>query len=84
MSMMASVARQELKGYIDIIPERSFEVVRNFLSYLAETSSVDEPFIIEPANEEEIAMIEERMREYERDPSVFKDWKTVKKELGLG
>lgn len=28
--------RQELKRFIDVIPERSFGVVRNFLSYLAE------------------------------------------------
>ena len=83
MSMTASAARQELKGYIDDIPERSFGVVRNFFSYLAETSPLDEPFLIEPANEEEIAMIEEGVREYERDPSLFKDWKTIKKEQGL-
>jgi len=83
MSMTASAARQELKGYIDDIPERSFGVVRNFLAYLAEDSSLDLPFTIEPANEEEIAMIEEGLREYERDPSSFKSWRSIKKEQGL-
>jgi hypothetical protein len=37
----------------------------------------------EPADAEEIAMIEEGMREYENNPPSFTDWKTVKKELGL-
>jgi hypothetical protein len=84
MNATANAARQELKGYIDIIPERSFEVVRNFLSYLAETPPFfNEPLIIEPADTEEVAMIEEGMREYERDPSTFTPWKTVKKEMGL-
>ena len=53
----------------------------------AETSPLDEPFAIEPASEEEIAMIEEGMAplagKYEGDPPSFKDWKTIKKELGL-
>jgi hypothetical protein len=43
----------------------------------------DEPLVIEPADADEIAMIEEGMREYEKDPSAFTDWKTVKKEMGL-
>jgi len=84
MNTMTNAARQELKGYIDVIPERSFEAVRNFLSYIAETPPFfDEPLVIEPANAEEIAMIEEGMREYEKDPSAFTSWKTVKKEMGL-
>ena len=83
MSVTANPVRQELKGYIDAIPERSIEVARSFLSYLAETS-VPETLVIEPADEEEIAMIEEGMREYESDPSSFRNWKDVKRDLGLG
>jgi hypothetical protein len=84
MNLTADTTRQELKNFIDVIPERSFEVVRNFLSYLADTASVfDEPLVIEPADADEIAMIEEGMQEYEKNPSSFKDWSTVKKELGL-
>jgi hypothetical protein len=84
MSMATNAVRQELKGYIDVIPERSLEVVRNFLSYIAETSPfLNEPLVIEPADADEIAMIEEGMREYEKDPSTFTNWKTVKKEMGL-
>jgi hypothetical protein len=78
MNATANAARQELKGYIDIIPERSFNVVRDFLSYIAET-----PLVIEQADTEETAMIKEAMREYENDPSAFTPWKTVKKEMGL-
>jgi hypothetical protein len=84
MNTSTDAARQELKNFIDVIPERSFEVVRNFLSYLADTAPVfNEPLVIEPADTDEIAMIEEGIREYENDPSSFTDWKTVKKELGL-
>jgi hypothetical protein len=84
MNAMATAARQELKSFIDVIPERSFGVVKNFLSYLAEPApSIDEPLVIEPADADEIAMIEEGMREYEKDPSTFTDWKTVKMKMGL-
>jgi len=84
MNTTTEAARQELKNFIDIIPERSFEVVRNFLSYLTDTTPIfNEPLVIEPADPDEIAMIEEGMREYENDPSSFTDWKTVKKEWGL-
>jgi len=84
MIATAEATRQELKDFIDVIPERSFEVVRNFLSYLTDTTSVfNERLVIEPADANEVAMIEEGMREYENNPSSFTDWKTVKKELGL-
>jgi len=84
MNATTEAARQELKNFIDIIPERSFSVVRNFLSYLADTAQVfNDPLVIEPADTDEIAMIEGGMREYENNPSSFTDWKTVKKELGL-
>jgi hypothetical protein len=54
------------------------------ISAFADTAPVfDEPLVIEPADADEIAMIEEGMREYEKDPSAFTDWKTVKKEMGL-
>ena len=41
------------------------------------------PLVIEPADAEETAMIEEGMREYEKDPTTFTPWKTVKKEMEL-
>jgi hypothetical protein len=84
MNTTASATRQELKRFIDVIPERSFGIVKNCLSYLAEpVFSIDESLVIEPADGDEIAMIEEGMMEYEKDPSAFTDWKTVKKELRL-
>jgi len=49
----------------------------------AARQELKERLVIEPADADEIAMIEEGMREYEDDPSSFTDWKTVKKELGL-
>jgi hypothetical protein len=35
--------------------------------------------VIEPASEEEIAMCDERMLDYERDPSSFVPWDEVKR-----
>ncbi|MDR1469633.1 MAG: hypothetical protein LBT00_10095 [Spirochaetaceae bacterium] len=84
MNITTNTVRQELKGYIDIIPEHSFGVVRNLLSYLAETSPFpNDSLVIEPADADEIAMIEEGMREYEKDPSSFTNWITVKEEMGI-
>jgi hypothetical protein len=81
--MKETAARQELKSFIDAIPERSFEVVRNFLSYLAEPAlHVGEPLVIETdLTDEEAELIAEGMRDYDRDPSTFTDWETAKKEL---
>ena len=74
MNTTTDIERQELKNFIDVIPKRSFEVVRNFLSYITDTAPVfNEPLVIEPADADEIAMIEEGMREYENNPSSFTD-----------
>jgi len=62
------------------------KVRRKAEKYLARLSEPRKSAVvdaIELASEEEIAMIEEGMREYEGDPSSFKDWKTIKKEQGL-
>jgi hypothetical protein len=64
--------RRELHHFIDVIPERSFGLVRDILSYLAESpAATDEPLVIEPADENEITLIKEGMKEYEKNPASF-------------
>ena len=77
---MADVAlRKELHALVDAMPEAALLAVKPLLAYLVE--DYWKP-VIEPASPEEIAMIEEGMREYEQDPSSFVPWEAVKKELG--
>ena len=63
---MATALRKELREYLDVIPEHTLYALKPLLSMLAEPL-----YIIEPANEEEIAMIDERMKDYEKYPSSF-------------
>jgi hypothetical protein len=51
--------------------------------YLEHMNEPHKSAVIETANAEEIAMIEEGMREYEKDPSSFTPWQAVKKEISL-
>jgi hypothetical protein len=64
--MTTAVLRKELHGYIDTMPERTLYILRPLLSELAE-----KPYIIETADAGEIALIEERMKDYETDPSSW-------------
>jgi hypothetical protein len=66
--MTATVLREELHSMIDIVPDRSLPVIKPLLTYLAD--DYWQP-VIEPASPEEIAMIDERMKDYETDPSSF-------------
>ena len=64
--MTAAVLRQELQGYIATMPERSLYALKPLLTVLAEPL-----YTIEAATTEEIAMIDERMKDYETDPSSW-------------
>ena len=66
--MTAAALRKELKNIIDEIPEQSLPALKPLLAHLA-----DEYWkpVIEPASPEEAAMIDKRVREYEKDPSSF-------------
>jgi len=66
--MTATVLRKEIHGIIDVIPDASLSVLKPLLAHLAD--DYWKP-VIEPASPEEIAMCDERMREYEKDPSCF-------------
>jgi hypothetical protein len=67
--MTAIALRKELHTIIDVIPERSLPAVKPLLTYLA-ADDYWKP-VTEPASKKEIAMIEKRMKEYEKNPSCF-------------
>ena len=66
--MTAKTLKKELHTLIDAIPDRALRVIKPLLTHLAD--DYWKP-VIEPASPEEAAMIEERMKDYERDPSSF-------------
>jgi hypothetical protein len=66
--MTAAVLRKELHSMIDTIPEHSLPAIRPLLEFLS--NDYWKP-VIEPASPEEVAMINERMKDYENDPSSF-------------
>jgi hypothetical protein len=66
--MTTALLRKELHTMIDTIPDRSLPAIQPLLTFLAE--DYWNP-VIEPASPEERAMIEERMKDYEKDPSCF-------------
>ena len=76
--MTAAVLRKEIKSIIDVIPDRSLPALKPLLAHLAD--DYWKP-IIEPASPEEILMVEERMKDYEKDPSSFVPFKRRKKNL---
>ncbi|MCL2801142.1 MAG: hypothetical protein FWD28_05240 [Treponema sp.] len=65
--MTAAVLRKELQGYIAIMPERRLKVLKPLLSEMAEPL-----YITEPASKKEIAMIEERAKEFPKNFVKFK------------
>jgi hypothetical protein len=65
--MTTSVLRNELKGYIEVMPERSLYALKPLLSVLSEPLYTIETDL----TAEEIAMIDEGMAEYRKNPSSF-------------
>jgi len=66
--MTTAVLRKELHTMIDTIPEQSLPVIKPLLNFLS--NNYWKP-VIEPASPKEIEMIDERMKDYENDPSSF-------------
>jgi hypothetical protein len=66
--MTTTVLRKEIHTLIDTIPEHSLTVIKPLLDFLS--NDYWKP-VIEPASQEETAMIDERMKDYENDPSSF-------------
>ena len=66
--MTTAVLRKEIHSIIEAMPDRSLPAVKPLLSFIAEDYW---KAIIEPASPEEVAMADERMKDYEKDPSSF-------------
>jgi len=63
-----AVLRKELRNIIDAIPDRSLPALKPLLTHLAD--DYWKP-VTEPASPKESAMIDKRVKEYEKDPSCF-------------
>ena len=74
--MTTAVLRKEIHGIIDVIPDGSLQALKPLLTHLADDCWKP---VIEPASPEEIAMCDERMKDYEKDPSCFVPFKRRKK-----
>ena len=74
--MTAAVLRKEIHSIIDVIPDGSLPALKPLLTHLAD--DYWKP-VIEPASPEEIAMCDERMKDYEKNPSSFVPFKRRKK-----
>ena len=74
-AMTTAVLRKEIHSIIDTLPDQSLSALKPLLSHLAD--DYWKP-VIEPASPEEIAMCDERMKDYERDPSSFIPLKNIK------
>jgi hypothetical protein len=66
--MTTAVLRKELHNIIDVMPDKSLPAVKPLLTYLAD--DYWKP-VTEKASPKEKAMIEKRVKEYEKDPSSF-------------
>ena len=66
--MTAAALRKEIHGIIDTMPDRSLPALKPLLAFIAD--DYWKP-VIEPASPEEAAMIDKRVKEYEKDPSSF-------------
>jgi hypothetical protein len=65
--MTTAVLRKELKGYIETMPERSLYALKPLFTVLSEPLYTIETDL----TADEIAMIDEGMAEYRKNPSSF-------------
>ena len=73
--MTTTVLRKEIHSIIDAMPDRSLPALKPLLTFIAE--DYWKPIIV-PASPEEIAMIDERMKDYEKDPASFIPLRKIK------
>ena len=66
--MKSAILREEIHNIIDAMPDRSLPALKPLLTFIVE--DYWKP-VIEPASPEEIVIAEERIKDYERDPSSF-------------
>jgi len=70
--MSATAIRNELHTMIDTMPDHFIQAMMPLVTCI--TEEYWKP-VIEPASPKEIAMCDERMKDYERDPSSFVPFK---------
>jgi len=70
--MIAAVSRKELHTMIDNMPDHFIQAMMPLVTCI--TDEYWKP-VIEPASEEEIAIADERMKDYEKDPACFVQFK---------
>jgi hypothetical protein len=73
--MTATVSRKELHSMIDTMPDNFIQAILPLVTCFAE--EYWKP-VIEPASPEEKAMIDGRMKDYEKDPSSFIPLESIK------
>lgn len=73
--MTETVLRKELHTMIDTMPDQFIRAMVPLVSYI--TEEYWKP-VIEPANQEEIAMVEKRVKDYETDPASWTNIKAIK------
>ena len=78
--MTTTVLREDLHAMIDTMPDQFIRAMVPLVTCI--TKEYWKP-AIEPADEDEAAMIDDVVRRYESDPSGFADWEDVKREMGL-
>jgi hypothetical protein len=66
--MTATVLRKELHSMIDTMPDHFVQAMMPLVACIAE--EYWKP-VVEPANQDEIAMIDDRMKDYGKNPSSF-------------
>ena len=70
--MSATISRKELHTMIDTMPDHFIKAMMPLVTCI--TEEYWKP-VIEPAGPEEIALCDERMKDYEKDPSSFVPYK---------
>jgi hypothetical protein len=73
--MTTNILRKEIHGIIDAMPDKSLPALKPLLAFIVE--DYWKP-VIESASPEEISMAQERIKDYERDPSSFISLDSVK------
>ena len=75
--MIATVLRKELHEFIDTIPDQNLAEIKSYITSLFDDS--DPELVIEEASPEEIAMIEEDLEEFRKNPASFRPYEEVRK-----
>ena len=73
--MNTAVLRKELHSMIDTMPDQFIKAMMPLVTCI--TEEYWKP-VIEPASPEETAMCNERMKDYEKDPSSFIPLENIK------